>query len=179
MYSNAYSVVHHKNWMTQHILLGRGVHQGCPLLYHLFNLVGQVLIYLLWKVGFFTWWNYSADPCSLYVDDTAIFLLDLSQLYQMIPHIQWVGTFTGLNLNLNKTIAFYPRNKMNKSHHHGVCTSGTLVKYLGAFLGSSDLSSMNFETALKKARNVSSHWVKMNLTLPVKVVVLHLCAYFE
>ena len=174
MYSNAYSVVHYKNWMTPHIyiLWGSGVHQGCPLSCHLFNLVGQVLIYSLQKVGFFMWWKYSANPCSLYVDDTAIFLLDLSQLHQMINHIQWVGTFTGLNLNLNKTIAFYPKNKMNKTYHHGVCASGTPVKYLGAYLSSSDLSSMNFEAALKKARNVSSWWGKRNLTLPVRVVVL-------
>ena len=138
--------------MTPHILLGRGVRQGCPLSCHLFNLVGQVLIYSLWKAGFFTWWTYSADPCSLYADDTAIFLLDLSQLHQMINHIQWVGTFTGLNLNLNKTIAFYPKNKLNMTYHHGVCASGTLVKYLGAYLGSGDLSHMNFEATLKKAR---------------------------
>ncbi len=102
------------------------------------------------------WWKYSVDPCSLYVDNTAIFLLDLSQLHQMINHIQWVGTSTGLNLNLNKTITFYPKNKINKIYHHGVFASGTLVKYLGAYLGSGDLSHMKFEATLKKARNISS-----------------------
>ncbi len=52
-YSNCSSVVHHKNWLTKSFPLNRGICQGCPLSCYLFNLVGQVLIYLLRDSGFF------------------------------------------------------------------------------------------------------------------------------
>ncbi len=108
LYNQAISVVHHKNWLSNTLTLSWGVRQGCPLSCHLFNLVGQVLIYSLWDYGYFEWWTFYGDPCSLYVDDIALFLSDLSQLEMVIKHIDWVGHFTGLYLNLSKTIAFDP-----------------------------------------------------------------------
>ncbi len=72
MYTDAFSVVRYKNWMTPPLLLGCGVWQGCPLSCHLFNLIGQVLIYYLRDAGFFTWWKKPGDPFSLYADDTAV-----------------------------------------------------------------------------------------------------------
>ncbi len=47
MYQHAFSIVRHCNWLTNPFVLGWGVRQGCPLSCHLFNLVGQVLIYSL------------------------------------------------------------------------------------------------------------------------------------
>ena len=44
----------------------------------------------------------------MYADDIALFLSDLSQLEVVIKHIDWVGCFTVLHLNLSKTIAFDP-----------------------------------------------------------------------
>ncbi len=55
IYSGMISVVRHKNWLTDKISLGCGVHQWCPLSYHLFNLVGQVLIYSLQDHGLLSW----------------------------------------------------------------------------------------------------------------------------
>ncbi len=56
--------------------------------------------------GLFDWWMKWGDPCSLYADDTAIFLGNLSNLLRTIQTIMDVGTFTSLQLNLSKTIAF-------------------------------------------------------------------------
>ncbi len=47
LYTHASLVVKHNNWLTKPFNLLCGVCQGCPLLCHLFNLVGQVLIFLL------------------------------------------------------------------------------------------------------------------------------------
>ncbi len=88
MYTSAFSVVHHNNWLTPSIPLGHGVQQGCPLSYHLFNLVGQVLIYSLHHSNFFDWWTYISDFCSLYADDTSIFSRDIDQIPGLIHHIQ-------------------------------------------------------------------------------------------
>ncbi len=46
------------------------------------------------------------DPCSLYADDTAIFLSNLAQLQPVLDHIAFVGSFTGLGLNLEKNNCF-------------------------------------------------------------------------
>ncbi len=47
LYFHSELVVCYKNWFTAPFALGCGVQQGCPLSCHLFNLVGQVLIFSL------------------------------------------------------------------------------------------------------------------------------------
>ncbi len=108
MYSGAVSTVRHKNWLMETFPLLCGVHQGCPLSCHLFNIVAQVLIFSLRDEGYFEWWHFINNPYSLYADDIAIFLSDISQLAKILNHIEWVGSFTRLRLNLEKTIAFDP-----------------------------------------------------------------------
>ncbi len=75
LYNQAISVVHHKNWLSNTLTLLQGVRQGCPLSCHLFNFIGQVLIYSLYDYGYFKWWMFCGDPCSLYADDIALFCL--------------------------------------------------------------------------------------------------------
>ena len=70
IYFQAITVVQHKNWLTAAFHMDHGVRQGCPLSCHLFNLVGQVLVYSLRQAGFFAFWGKPRDPCSLYADDT-------------------------------------------------------------------------------------------------------------
>ena len=87
-YNNSLSIVYHRNWLIESFQMRWGVHQGCPLSYYLFNLVGQVLIFSLRDSGFFEWWHFVNNPCSLYADDTAIFLSDISQLAAILAHIE-------------------------------------------------------------------------------------------
>ena len=47
IYKDASSVLRYKNWLTPKFPLGRAVRQGCPLSCHLFNLVGQVVLFSL------------------------------------------------------------------------------------------------------------------------------------
>ncbi len=47
----------------------------------------------------------------------------------------------------------------------------TPVKYLGTFVGSGDLSHLNFDLTLRKAQKIVSRWNKRNLTLPARVLV--------
>ncbi len=159
LYTHAFLVVKHINWLTKPFNLLCGVHQGCPLLCHLFNLVGQVLIFSLRDSGYFEWWHFMNDPCSLYADDTAIFLSNLTQLQPVLDHIAFVGSFTGLGLNLKKTIAF-DLCAAHKLQVSGICVCNAPMKYLSAFLGLGNLSCLNFKQPLKKARAVIGRWSK-------------------
>ena len=171
MYGNASSMVKYKNWLTPAFQLQHGVRQGCPLSCHLFNIVGQILIYSLQDSGYFEWWTFISDPSSLYADDTAIFLHDISQLACVLKHIQWVGTFTGLELNLQKTVAFISA-AMTEKIVAAVSVRSVLVKYLGAFLGQGDLSKLNFKAPLKKACAVISKWKNRYMTLDARILIL-------
>ena len=151
MYSDVFSSVRHDNWLSPLILLEHGVCQGCPLSCHLFNLVGQVLIYYLHDRGFFHWWSKCGNQCSLYADDTAIFVQTSKQLSQVLDSINLVGSYSRLELNLGKTIVYQVG-----VHSHKVAdieVAGKPVKYLGAFLDVSDVSEMNFNKPLAGAWN--------------------------
>ncbi len=147
LYTNAMSIMKHRNWLTVSFPLFHGVRQGCPLSCHLFNLVGQVLIYSLCEAGYFEWWKFDSNPCSLYADDIALFLPNLLQLADVLKHIEFVGCFTGLCLNLDKTIAF-DLTAAHKLHIAGVCICNTPIKYLRVYLGLGNLCKMNFEQPL-------------------------------
>ncbi len=105
----------------------------------------------------------------MYADDTTIFLRNLSDLSQTIRTIMDVGTFTGLHLNLSKTIAFAMAG--GKRIVASIEVDSRPVKYLGAFLGLEDLLEMNFNKPLSKAQNNSQSWNKRNLTLFARVLV--------
>ncbi len=170
MYSNASSVLRHKNWLIPKFSLGRGVWQGCPLLCHLFNLVGQVLLYSMRDCGLFQWWTRLGDLDSQYADNIVLLVENCNSLPKIIEHIQWVGKFTGLELNLDKTIAFAP-HLQGQYIVHGIQMFNEPVKYLGAFLGVGNLTTMNFEKPLHQARAKIRSSNVHNLTLQARVVV--------
>ena len=65
----------------------------------------------------------------------------------MLDHIKFVGQYTGLELNVDKTLAFYHKQDM-ETQMAGVRIRSVPVKYLGGYLGKSDLSKLNFEKPL-------------------------------
>ncbi len=89
----------------------------------------------------------------------------------VLHHIEFVGCFTGLTLNLDKTIAFdataVPQLKVA-----GIMVRNAPVKYLGAILGLGDLSRLNFEQPLCKAKTALSCWGKRSLILDARTLVI-------
>ena len=127
-------------------------------------------------MGLFDWWKKPGDLNSQYADDTALLLLDIHALPQVIDHIQYVGWFTGLTLNLDKTIAF--SQKFHSIYYvHSIQISNVPVKYLGTFLGIGDLSTLNCEKPLQVARQKIQVWNSHTLTLKAHVTVMKTFIY--
>ncbi len=80
LYNQAVSKIRNVGWMSICFPLQRGVHQGCPLSCHLFNLVSQVMIYYLQKCGHFLWWTFVGNPNSMYAGDIALILESLDKV---------------------------------------------------------------------------------------------------
>ncbi len=109
-------------------------------------------------MGIFAWWSFNSDLTSLYADDVALILEYIDVLPRVITLIQYCGKFTGLELNLSKTIAYSLQVKIPFTLA-GVQISSEPVKYLGSYLGNKEeAESMNFQTALNKMRVVSTRW---------------------
>ena len=88
----------------------------------------------------------------------------------VLHYIGVVGQFTGLSLNLKKTIAY---SHWNKSYTlAGIRISNTPVKYLGAIVSAKDLSTANFKHLLQKARKITTKWSSRHLTIPAQVLVV-------
>ncbi len=122
--------------------------------------------------GIFVWWTLVGDPVSLYADDVAIVLRDLKQLTAVIELIQQCRRYTGLTLNLLKTVVFTMQQKAPKEVQ-GILVTHDPVKYLGAFLGTSNQpEERNFEHILCKFKTMASKWQSHSLILPAQVVVL-------
>ncbi len=99
------------------------------------------------------------------------FFADLTQLPLVLEYIKFVGCFTGLQLNIDKTIAFFHRQEKD-SVVAGVRIWDVPVKYLGVYLGKGDLSHLNFEKPLHAAKAKIWAWSRRQLTLPVRITVL-------
>ena len=66
------------------------------------------------------------DPSSQYADDIALLIMDCHALLRIIEHILYVGSFTGLSLNMEKTIAF--NHQINGKHIvHGITMGNTPI----------------------------------------------------
>ena len=114
-------------------------------------------------MGIFAWWSFESDPSSLYADDVALVLESLDMLPRMLELIQWCGQFTGLQLNLSKTLVYAPHVEQDKLVA-GVTVTNRLVKYLGAYLGK-DGDTQSFGIALSKMRKIAQKWRKCSMTL--------------
>ena len=68
------------------------------------------------------------------------------------------GQYTGLSLNLDKTMVFDSRAQ-NEYKYCGVTVTNKPVKYLGMHLGVGEASvELNLQKALEKIRTVALQW---------------------
>ncbi len=171
LYAGACSRVRNCGWMSLCFVLGRGVCQGSPLSCHLFNLVGQVTVYYLHACGHFLRWTLTSDPNSLYADDIALISESLEDVPQILRDLQKCGEFTGLQLNLAKTVVYSSACERDYQFH-GITVTGNPVKYLGTYIGKGDTATiLNLDSALSKMKTMAQRWKHQTLSLTARIVV--------
>ncbi len=90
----------------------------------------------------------------------------------VIELIQQCRRYTGLTLNLQKTVVFTTQQEVPKKAQ-GILVMHDLVKYLGTYLGiSTQPEERNFEHILRNFKAVASKWQSHALTLPAQIVVM-------
>ena len=119
--------------------------------------------------GVLAWWSLNGDVASLYADDIALVLVDVSQIPAAIAAIQFCKCFTGLELNLLKTEAFSPSIGQDLNIA-SIKVLSHPVKYLGAWLGT-DTEELNFPSVLMKLKCQMRYWQSRPLTLKARVLV--------
>ncbi len=106
------------------------------------------------------WWTFVGDLDSLYADDIALILENITQLPNVLKDIGTYGQYTGLTLNLDKTMVFDSRAQ-NKYKYCGVTVTNKPMKYLGMHLGVGEASvELNLQKAIEKMRTVAAQWQK-------------------
>ncbi len=108
------------------------------------------MVYYLQSQGILAWWSMNGDTASLYADDIALVLEDISQIPLAIAVFQFCGHFTGLELNLSKMEAF-SATLVQDVTVAGIKVSSKPVKYLGTWLGT-DTEEKNFFSVLSKLK---------------------------
>ncbi len=78
-----------------------------------------------------------------------MFVENRSQLSKIIKHIQLVGKFMCLVLNLDKTVAF-DHKQLVLAHVIGVLIQNEPVKYLGIYVGLGDYPRRILRPSYKK-----------------------------
>ena len=107
----------------------------------------------------------------MFVDDVAI-LVKKSQLNQVLGCIKECGAYTGLNLNLSKTVIF-DLNLTQVDVFPDVVVTNEPVKYLGAYLGlGSKVEQMNFDIIFSKMKAKISRWRYRVISLEARVLVI-------
>ena len=99
--------------------------------------MSQITVYYIQACGHFLWWTLLGDPSSLYADDIALILSSLNQVPSVLSDLQVCGQYTGLKLNLSKTVA-YSQKATKDYKFHGVLVTSNPVKYLGTYLGEAE-----------------------------------------
>ena len=171
LHSQVVSKIRNAGWMSTCFSLHRGVHQGCPLSCHLFNLVSQVTIYYLQKCGHFLWWILVGDPNSMYADNIALILECLEKVPGVLADLKHCSEFMGLSLNLNKMVVF-DQNCCKNYHYHGITVTSDPMKYLGTYVGArNSLVDKKLDHLVSKMKCTAQKWRHHSMSLFARVVV--------
>ena len=114
---------------------------------------------------------------SQYADDLTLILSDLQSVSSSINTIKQFSKVAGPKLNLDKTEGLLIGNLKNSNieEYMGISITNRLTKVLGIYIGNTQIQceELNWNEKLNKIQNILNLWIKRNLTIFGKTVVVN------
>ena len=114
---------------------------------------------------------------SQYADDLTLILSDLQSVSSSINTIKQFSKVARPKLNLDKTEGLLIGNLKNSNieEYMGISITNRLTKVLGIYIGNTQIQfeELNWNEKLNKIQNILNLWVKRNLTIFGKAVVIN------
>ena len=106
LYSNIVSCVSNNGSISQYFSLGRGIRQGCPISALLFILVAEIIAINIRSNEHIQGIKINEEIFKIVqlADDTTLFVKDLKSVANAIEMFNEFGKYSGLRLNLEKTV---------------------------------------------------------------------------
>ncbi len=173
---NIFSTVMNNGFSSGWFRIYRGVRQGCSLSCILFVLAIEIMAALIRK-------NENIKGVSIkryerklvqFADDTSCILNDTNSIQYLFRTITYFGQFSGLKLNMEKSILFWVgpwKTKLVPQNTKVVVETGS-INILGVYLGYDKNKNIkeNFDVKLASMRNKFNMWTLRDLTILGKVL---------
>jgi len=176
-YSGSMSCVSTNGHTSKYFELERGVRQGDPLSPYLFVMVVEVLAGSIRQNEMIKGIKVSDTEIKVlqYADDTNGTVEDIESAKRFLAEVDTFGTYSGLQLNKEKTEAMWLGSSRNsRSKPLGLSWSGKPLRILGVYCSysESECDERNFDERVKKCRSILNEWKSRNLTMIGRVQIL-------
>ena len=179
LYTDPIMVVKNNGYFTKKIRLTRGLRQGCPISALLFIIVVEILAIKIRSNDAISGLSIqdTTFKISQYADDLTLILSDLQSVSSSINTIKQFSKVAGPKLNLDKTEGLLIGNLKNSNigEYVGISITNRLTKVLGIYIGNTQIQceELNWNGKLNKIQNILNLWIKRNLTIFGKTVVVN------
>lgn len=176
-YTGVSSCVINKGVTSEYFPVERGVRQGDPLSPYLFILSVEVLACAIRQNKEIKGINIGNTELKVlqYADDTSGILRDINSAKHFLKTVDNFGNFSGLKLNKGKTEGMWlGSNRKNTASPLDLSWPKKPIRILGVYLSYNEpeCDKLNFETKIKKAKNILQLWKMRNLTLMGRIQII-------
>lgn len=177
-YTNIFSCITNSGFTSKYFQIARGVRQGDPLSPYLFILMVEIMSNKIRQdktINGIKLNDTTEIKLLQYADDTNGLLTNLKSAKHFLRVVKEFGTFSGLNLNVDKTEGMWlGSNRTNQGTPLGIAWPDRPLKILGVYVSyNKDACYMlNFENRINKAKRIIDLWSMRNLTIFGRIQII-------
>ena len=179
-YTDISSAVKVNGYLSEYFKLERGVRQGCCLSMGLYTIVAEYIAAMIRnepKIKGILLPNNVECKLSQYVDDTQIFISDVSSTDTVLSSFRLIQAATGASLNLEKTEGLWLGSFKGRQDKPGnMKWSSDSIKVLGVHVGNLDQSEGNWSSRIEKFCCALNMWSQRDLSVYGKSIIANVIA---